>query len=48
VRAILPDWTGFRFATLYWNPEAGAFLSGIVVSCSSLLRTSAGKREAAV
>src|SRR5471030_536657 len=38
--------TGFRLATLYWNPDAGAFLSsGMVVSCCSLLRTSAGKRE---
>src|SRR5450756_2025898 len=36
---------GLRFATLYWNPDAGAFLSGMAVSCGSLLRTSAGKRE---
>ena len=21
--------TGFRLATLYWNPDAGAFLSGM-------------------
>jgi hypothetical protein len=33
---------------LYWNPEAGAVLSGMAVSCGSLLRTSAGKRERAV
>src|SRR4051812_28937173 len=37
--------TGFKLATLYWNPAAGAFLSGISLSCGSLLRTSAGKRE---
>src|SRR3977135_3061265 len=36
---------GFRLATLYWNPDAGAFLSGITFSCGSLLRTSAGTRE---
>jgi hypothetical protein len=33
---------------LYWNPEADSCLSGIDLSCGSLLRTSAGKRETAV
>src|SRR4029079_15098050 len=39
---------GFKFARPNWNPDAGALLSGIGVSLSSLLRTSAGKRDAAV
>jgi hypothetical protein len=42
------DSVGFKFARPNWNPDAGALLSGIGVSCGSLLRTSAGKREAAV
>src|ERR1700733_4602169 len=36
---------GFKLATPNWNPDAGALLSGIDLSCGSLLRTSAGKRE---
>src|SRR4051794_7086882 len=46
VRAIIGCCsTGFRLATPNWNPDAGACLSGIKLSCGSLLRTSAGKRE---
>ena len=45
---LCSDSTGFRLVRLYWNPDAGAFLSWHGVSCGSLLRTSAGKREAAV
>src|SRR2546430_13446298 len=35
---------GFRLVILYWNPDADSCLSGIDLSCGSLLRTSAGKR----